>query len=33
MIMERLDGRIKTNLETSRRIFTLIYALLMKGKS
>ena len=27
VIMERLDGRIKTNLETSRRIFTLIYAL------
>ena len=27
VIMERLDGRIKTDLETSRRIFTLIYAL------
>ena len=27
VIIERLDGRIKTNLETSRRIFTLIYAL------
>ena len=27
VIMERLEGRIKTNLETSRRIFTLIYAL------
>ena len=27
IIMERLDGRIKTDLETSRRIFTLIYAL------
>ncbi len=27
VIIERLDGRIKTNLETSRRIFTLVYAL------
>lgn len=27
VILERLEGRIKTNLETSRRIFTLIYAL------
>ena len=27
VIAERLDGRIKTDLETSRRIFTLIYAL------
>ena len=27
VIMERLEGRIKTDLETSRRIFTLIYAL------
>ncbi len=27
VIVERLDGRIKTDLETSRRIFTLIYAL------
>ena len=27
VIIERLDGRIKTDLETSRRIFTLIYAL------
>ena len=27
VIIERLEGRIKTNLETSRRIFTLIYAL------
>ena len=27
IIIERLDGRIKTDLQTSRRIFTLIYAL------
>ena len=27
IIMERLDGRVNTDLETSRRIFTLIYAL------
>lgn len=27
VIIERLDGRIKTDMETSRRIFTLIYAL------
>ena len=27
VIIERLDNRIKTDLETSRRIFTLIYAL------
>ena len=27
VIMERLEGRIKIDLETSRRIFTLIYAL------
>ena len=27
MIMERLENRISTNMETSRRIFTLIYAL------
>ena len=27
VIIERLDGRIKTDLETSRRIFTLIYSL------
>ena len=27
VIKERLEGRIKTDLETSRRIFTLIYAL------
>ncbi len=27
VIIERLDGRIKTDLQTSRRIFTLIYAL------
>ena len=27
VIIERLDGRINTDLETSRRIFTLIYAL------
>ena len=26
-IIERLEGRIKTDLETSRRIFTLVYAL------
>ena len=27
VILERLEGRVKTDLETSRRIFTLIYAL------
>ena len=27
VIVERLEGRIKTDLETSRRIFTLIYSL------
>ena len=27
VIMERLENRIRTDLETSRRIFTLIYAL------
>ena len=27
VIIERLEGRIKTDVETSRRIFTLIYAL------
>ena len=27
VIIERLDGKIKTDLETSRRIFTLVYAL------
>ena len=27
VIMERLENRIKTDLETSRRIFTLVYAL------
>ena len=27
VIIERLEGRVKTDLETSRRIFTLIYAL------
>ena len=27
VIIERLEGRIKTDLETSRRIFTLIYVL------
>ena len=27
VIIERLKGRIRTDLETSRRIFTLIYAL------
>ena len=27
VIMERLEGRIKIDLKTSRRIFTLIYAL------
>ena len=27
VIIERLEGRIRTDLETSRRIFTLIYAL------
>ena len=27
VIMERLENRIKTDLETSRRLFTLIYAL------
>ena len=27
VIIDRLDGRIQTNMETARRIFTLIYAL------
>ena len=27
VIIERLENRVKTNLETSRRIFTLVYAL------
>ena len=27
VIIERLEGRIKTDLETSRRIFTLVYTL------
>ena len=27
VLMERLDGRVKTDIETSRRLFTLIYAL------
>ena len=27
VIIERLEGRIKTDLETSRRIFNLVYAL------
>ena len=27
LIIDRLDGRVKVDLETSRRIFTLIYAL------
>ena len=27
VIIERLEGRIKTDLETSRRLFTLVYAL------
>ena len=27
VIIERLEGRIKTDLQTSRRIFTLVYAL------
>ena len=27
VIIERLEGRVKTDLETSRRLFTLIYAL------
>ena len=27
VIIERLEGRIKTDLETSRRIFTLVYVL------
>ena len=27
VIMERLEGRINTDIETSRRLFTLIYAL------
>ena len=26
-LMERLEGRVKTDIETSRRLFTLIYAL------
>ena len=27
VIIERLENRVKTDLETSRRIFTLVYAL------
>ena len=27
VLMERLEGRVRTNMETSRRLFTLIYAL------
>ena len=27
VLMERLEGRVKTDMETSRRLFTLIYAL------
>ena len=27
VLMERLDGRINTDIETSRKIFTLVYAL------
>ena len=27
VIMERLEGRVKTNMETARRIFTLVYVL------
>ena len=27
VLMERLEGRVKIDLETSRRLFTLIYAL------
>ena len=27
ILMERLEGRVKTDIETSRRLFTLIYAL------
>ena len=27
VLMERLEGRVKTDIETSRRLFTLIYAL------
>ena len=30
VLMERLNGRVKTNIETSRRLFTLIYALTYK---
>ena len=27
VLMERLEGRIKTDMETSRRLFTVVYAL------
>ena len=27
VLMERLEGRVNTNIETARRLFTLIYAL------
>ena len=27
VLMERLEGRVKTDIETARRLFTLIYAL------
>ena len=30
VIIERLENRVKTDLETSRRIFTLVYALTYK---
>ncbi len=30
VLLERLEGRVNTNLDTSRRIFTLIYALTYK---
>ena len=27
VLIERLEGRVVTNIETARRIFTLVYAL------
>ena len=32
VLIERLEGRVKTDLETARRIFTLYMHLLMRDK-
>lgn len=31
ILMERLDGKIEVNMQTARRLFTLVYALHWKG--